>query len=139
MIVVAAPASDTDPVCPMSEQELNGVILKSKPTTCSVDLIPASLLLDCCDQPILSHIVTDNLLSDSFPSVFQNAILKQLVEKAILDCNNLKNYCAVSNHSFLSKVIKKIVLLQLLAYLTCSAFPSLLTAHVTALTRLYSK
>ena len=36
-------ASDTDPVCPMSEQELKCVILKSKSTTCSVDLIPTSL------------------------------------------------------------------------------------------------
>ena len=60
MIVVAAPASDTDPVCPMSEQELNSVILKSKPSTCSVDLIPASLLFYCCDQPILLQIVNDN-------------------------------------------------------------------------------
>ena len=54
MVVVAAASSDTDPVCPMSEQELSSVILKSKPTTCSVDLIPASLLFDCCDQPILT-------------------------------------------------------------------------------------
>ena len=85
-------ASDTDPVCPMSEQELKSVVLKSKPSTCSADLIPTSLLFDCCDQPILSQIVNDNLLSGSFPSVFQHTILKQLVEKAILDCNNLKNY-----------------------------------------------
>ena len=84
MIVVAAASSDTDPVCPMSEQELNSVILKSKPTTCSVDLIPASLLFDCCDQPILPQIVNDNLLSGSFPSVFRQAVLKQLVEKAFL-------------------------------------------------------
>ena len=77
-------ASDTDPVCPMSEQELKSVVLKSKPSICAVDLIPTSLFFDCCDQLILSQIVNDNLLSGSFPSVFQHTIHKQLVEKAIL-------------------------------------------------------
>ena len=61
---------------------------------------------------------------------------KQLVDKSILDRNNFKNYGAVSNRPFLSKVIKKIVLLQLLAYLNshdllCFSHPAYRPCHST--------
>ena len=102
----------------MSEQELRNVILKSKPTTCSVDPT-TSLFLDCIDDllPTLTQIVNDSLLSGSFPSVFKHAVVKSLLEKPTLDHNNLENYRPVSNLSFLSKVIEKIVLRQLFAFL----------------------
>ena len=79
--------------CPVSEQELRSVILKSKPTICSVDSIPTSLFLDCLDDllPTLTQIVNDSLLSGSFPSVFKHAVVKSLLEKPTLDHNNLKN------------------------------------------------
>ena len=90
----------------MSEQELRSVILKSKPTTCSVDPIPTSLFLDCLDDLRTtesdSDIVNDSLLSGSFPSVFKHAVVKSLLEKPTLDHNNLENYRPVSNLSFLS-------------------------------------
>ncbi|WP_419629894.1 RNA-directed DNA polymerase, partial [Thiolapillus sp.] len=41
-----------------------------------------------------------------------------LLKKASLDPNNLKNFRPVSNLSFMSKVTEKVVLQQLLAYLT---------------------
>ena len=99
----------------MSEQELKSVILKSKPTTCLVDPIPTSLFLDCLDDllPTLTQIVNDSLLSGSFPSVYKHAVVKPLLKKPTLDYNNLKDYLQVSNRSFLSKVIAKIVLPQL--------------------------
>ena len=97
----------------MSEQELRNVILKSKPTTCSVDPT-TSLFLDCLDDllPTLTQIVNDSLLSGSFPSVYKHAVVKPLLKKPTLDYNNLKDYLQVSNRSFLSKVIVKIVLPQ---------------------------
>ena len=63
----------------MSGQERKSVILKSKPTTCSVDPILTSLLFDCLDDllPALSQIVNDSLLSGSFPSVFKHAVFSE--------------------------------------------------------------
>ena len=85
----------------------------SKPTTCSVDPIPTSLFLDCLDDLRTtesdSDIVNDSLLSGSFQSVFKYVVIKPLLKKPTLDHNNLKNYRPVSNLSFLSKVIEKIV------------------------------
>ena len=91
------------------------MILKSKPTTCSVDPIPTSLFLDCFDDilPTLTQIVNDSLSSGSFPSVFKLAVVKPLFKKPTLDHNNLKNYRPISNLSFLSKVTEKLALRQL--------------------------
>ena len=110
----------------MSGQERKSVILKSKPTTCSVDPILTSLLFDCLDDllPALSQIVNDSLLCGSFPSVFKHAVVKSLLRKSTLDHNNLKNYRPVSNPSFLSRVIEKIVLLELFACLNYFPWPA---------------
>ena len=105
--------------CPVSELELRSVILMSKPTTCSVDPIPTSLFLDSFDDllPTLTGIVNDSPLSGSCPSLFKHAVVKPLLKKPTLDHNNIRNDRPVSNLSFLSGVIKKIVLRQLFAYL----------------------
>ena len=90
----------------MSEQELRNVILKSKPTTCSVDPT-TSLFLDCLDDllPTLTQIVNDSLLSGSFPSVFKPVGVRPRLKKPTLD-HNIKNHRTVSDLSFLSKVIE---------------------------------
>jgi hypothetical protein len=51
------------------------------------------------------------------PQSCKFAIIKLLLKKPSLDKNNFKNYRPVSNLSFLSKVIEKLVLKQLFAYL----------------------
>ena len=96
----------------MSEQELRGVIRKFKPTTCLFDPIPTSPFHDCLDDLLLTltKIVNDSLLSGSFLSVFKRAVVKPLLKKHTLDHNNLENYLHVTNLSFLSRVIDKIVL-----------------------------
>jgi len=104
---------------PVSEQEVRSVILKSKPTSCSLDPIPTPLLVESLDQllPTLTHIVNESLSSGAVPYSCKSAVIKPLLKKPSLDKNNLKNYRPVSNLSFLSKVIEKLVLKQLFAYL----------------------
>ena len=87
-----------------------------------------SLILFCLFPPAFIHdllptlyqivqIVHDSLLSGSFPSVFKRTVIKTFLKKSTLDHNNLKNYRPVSNFSFLSKVIEKVVLKELFTYL----------------------
>ena len=104
---------------PISDTDLKNIILKSKPTTCPLDPIPTPLLLEHIDLllPTLTHIVNDSLFSGVFPSLFKSAVVKPLLKKPSLDPNVLKNYRPVSNLSFLSKVLEKVVLGQLLDYL----------------------
>jgi hypothetical protein len=104
---------------PVSEEEVKSIVLKSKPTTCSLDPIPTNLLFECIDivLPSLTKIINDSLISGNFPNSFKTAVVKPLLKKISLDSNNLKNYRPVSNLSFFSKILEKIVLKQLLAYL----------------------
>ena len=62
--------------------------------------------------------------SDIFPTTCKTAVVKPLLKKAGLDHNNFKNYRPVSNLSFLSKVIEKVVLKQLFEYLNTNLFLS---------------
>ena len=97
----------------VSEQELNSMIPKSKPTTYLIDPIPTSLFLNCLGDllPTLSQTINDNLQSGSFLSLFNMLSLSQFSKLSLV---HLKNYHPVSNYSFLSKVTKKIVTQQLL-------------------------
>jgi hypothetical protein len=51
------------------------------------------------------------------PSSFKHAIIAPLIKKPTLDKNKLANYRPVSNLSFLSKVVEKIVASQLISHL----------------------
>jgi hypothetical protein len=117
---VVCPSDTTDSNCdtvfmsfqPVSEDEVKRIVLKSKPTTCSLDPIPTNLLFECIDivLPSLTEMINDSLTSGTFPNSFKTAVVKPLLKKPSLDPNNLKNYRPVSNLSFFSKVLKKLSL-----------------------------
>ena len=58
----------------------------------------------------------DSLKSGVFPSIYKSAIVTPLLKKPSLDPNDLKNYRPVSNLSFMSKFLEKIVS-QLMSHL----------------------
>ena len=127
-LAVHSPApshTDVSPACTLSafqevsEKDLRDIILKCKPTTCPLDALPTPLLIENLDVllPVLTQIVNNSLASGVFPSLFKTALVKPLLKKSSLDVNILKNYRPVSNLSFLSKIIEKVVLKQLLLYL----------------------
>ena len=90
------------------------------PKTCDLDPVPTSLFLDCIDiiLPFLAHVINDSLVSGIFPDVHKTALVSPLLKKPGLDINVLKNYRPVSNLSFVSKLIEKIVLSQLSEHLS---------------------
>lgn len=104
---------------PVTVEEVKKIIMSSKPTTCSIDPIPTPLLIDSLDTllPSVTAIVNDSLRTGLFPKLFKTAAVKPLLKNASLYQNNLKNYRPVSNLSFLSKVIEKVVQQQLFSYL----------------------
>ena len=56
-------------------------------------------------------------MSDSFPESFKSAIVRPVLRKTSLDPENSGSYCQVSNLPFLSNIIEKVVLAQLLKHL----------------------
>ena len=104
---------------PISDDELKKIIISSKSTTCDLDPLPTSLLFECIDEvlPAISFVINHSLSSGVVPSIFKRAVVKPLLKKPSLNPNELKNYRPVSNLSFLSKILERVVLSQLLAHL----------------------
>ena len=98
------------------------VIMKSAPKTCSLDPIPTPLLLEIlyCLLPSLTALINSSLSSGLFPQVFKSAVIFPLLKKSSLDPNELKNFRPISNLPFISKIIEKLVLVQISHHLSAN-------------------
>ena len=88
--------------------------------TCSLDPVPTWLIKSCLDElcPVFTHIVNCSLETGSMPSVLKKAVVRPLLKKSGLDVNVFKNYRPVSNLTFLSKLLEKVVAARLQRYLS---------------------
>ena len=93
--------------------------MSSSNGTCNLDPIPTTSLKSCIDSLIvpITNIVNKSLKECVFPSAFKTAHVIPLLKKSYLDKNDLKNYRPVSNLSFISKVVEKVVASRLLTHL----------------------
>ncbi|XP_072033093.1 uncharacterized protein [Amphiura filiformis] len=96
---------------PASEEEVRKLVMSSPSKHCQLDPIPTSILKDHIDLllPTITNIVNLSLEASTFPMQFKSAVVKPLLKKATLDSENLRNYRPVSNLTFVSKTIEKIV------------------------------
>ena len=104
---------------PASEDEVRKIIMKSASKSCDLDPIPTNILkalLDILIKPITT-IINLSLESGTFPISFKEAHVTPLLKKSNLPVNNLKNYRPVSNLSFISKIIEKVVSNRLQAHI----------------------
>ena len=103
----------------VSEDEVKKIISQSSKKSCSIDPIPTSLLMECLEEilPAFTVIVNQSLKTGIFPNIYKHAVISPLMKKQSLDQNDFKSYRPISNLSFLSKILEKIVLSQLNDYL----------------------
>ena len=102
-----------------TEAEIKKLIMKSKSTSSDLDPFSTSLLKDCLDvliEPITS-IINKSLQEGVFPNQFKKAYIRPLPKKTTLDKNELKNYRPVSNLSFITKILEKVVASRLLSHM----------------------
>ena len=99
----------------VTEDFVKKLIMDSPKTSCELDPLPTSLLVECLDVilPYITKLINDSLEKGTVPTCFKGAIVRPLLKKKTLDKNELKNYRPVSNLSFLSKIIEKVVMKQL--------------------------
>ena len=95
----------------VTDPELLKMISGMNNTTCSSDPFPTRLLMSHLHAivPILQHIVNLCLTTGDFPISCKSSIVIPLIKKPGLDREMLKNYILVSNLSFLSQVIEKVI------------------------------
>ena len=98
---------------------------------CSLDPLPKHLLRDCMDDliPFYTAIINESLSTGIVPGHFKHALVTPLLKKHGLDPDILKHYRPVSNLSFISKLLERVVLSQLNSHLQLN---SLLDEHQSA-------
>ena len=107
---------------PVSDDDVRRLLRNTSPKSCELDPLPTTLLYDFIESvlPFVTRIINDSLSCGIFPQMYKKAVVKPLLKKPSLDQNILKNYRPVSNLPFLSKVIEKVVLSQLLEHLSAN-------------------
>ena len=101
----------------LNDSKVKQLVLGSKSTTCELDIIPTDKLKLYIDHflPSLTNIINASLSSGIFPEAWKKAFVKPLIKKKGLS-TVLKNYRPVSNLSFLSKIIEKAALEQIIEH-----------------------
>ena len=79
-------------------------------------------LFECLDAILPTWIVVVNhsFLTGEFSLICKTAIVQPLLKKTSLDSEDLKNYRPFSNLSFMSKVLEKVMLSQILQHIHCN-------------------
>ena len=115
-------------------------------TNCSSDPFPTRLLMSHLHAiiPIIQHIVNLCLTPGDFPISCKPSIVIPLIKKPSLDREMFKNYRPISNLSFLSKVIEKVIYIRILGHILDNIVDRFLSAYraghswETALLRVYN-
>ena len=103
--------------CPLMKSEVHAVIIKMKNKHCKLDIIPTSILkqiLDAC-LPAITQIVNLSLTNEEFCEYWKVAVVKPLLKKPGLGLIS-KNYRPISYLPFISKLVEKCMLKQLLKH-----------------------
>jgi DNA-directed RNA polymerase subunit F len=96
---------------PASEKEVKKIIMDTASKSCMLDPMPTSLLKDCLDAllPFITKIVNISLSTNIMPVNLKEAIITPLLKKLKLDPELLKFFQPISNLTYISKLIERVV------------------------------
>ena len=103
----------------LSVEDVRKLVAKSPTKSCGLDPLPTWLLKKIVNPllPTMTHIINKSLQSSIFPQALKYARVTPLLKKANLDKSILKNYRPVSNLAFISKLLERAALHQLLNHM----------------------
>jgi hypothetical protein len=103
----------------VTKAEVQKIIMKAATKSCSLDPLPTWLTKQCLEEllPSITKIINLSLSTGTVPAQFKEAILTPLLKKPTLDKDQFKNYRPVSNLSFISKVLERVVAQKLENYM----------------------
>ena len=120
---------------PSSVDEIRKIINCTKTTTCALDPIPTKLMKACLEVllPAITRIVNLSLSEGVMPTSLKKAIVLPLLKKMNLLLDILKHYRPVSNLSYLSKVIERVVAKRMISHMDLNHLHELLQSAYKAL------
>ena len=103
----------------LSEEAVDKIIKTSPTKSCLLDPLLTFLIKECIDilLPSLTKLVNCSLMEGCIPDAFKSAVVTPLIKKPNLPSNDLKNYRPVSGLSFISKLVERVVVKQLLEHI----------------------
>ena len=103
----------------VNQDTVNKIIRNSPTKSCLLDPWPTFLIKECSDilLPSITRLVNCSLLEGCVPDGFKTAVVSPLIKKATLPTDDFKNYRPVSDLSFMSKLVKRVVAKQLLEHI----------------------
>ena len=119
----------------VTEDQVTNIITNSPSKSCSLDPWPTFLVLDYLDILItpITSIINASLEQGQCPNFFKQAHVTPILKKSSLDKEVFKNYRPVSNLNFISKILERVVAVQLQTHLNeaglMTAFPSAYRKH----------
>ena len=132
---------------PVSCNDVIKLIANSKTKHCDLDPVPTKIIKDCKETlaPIITTIINTSLASGDMPGDMKQALVTPLLKKASLDPQQHKNFRPVSNLSYVSKLVEKVVARELTDHLDLNGLTSTyqsaykaLHSTETALTRVHN-
>jgi len=93
--------------------------MQSPTKSCAIDPIPTFLLKELVDPllPYITAMINASLREGYLPAEQKHATVTPLLKKPGLDADELKNYRPVSNLTFVSKLVERVVASRLVGYL----------------------
>ena len=116
-LIPDTPKENLESFSALSIEEVSKIVRESSNASCRLDPIPTWLLKSCVDvlAPPITEMVNLSLLSGHVPEYWRTAVVSPLLKKPGLDLV-YKNFRLVSNLPFISKVVEKAALQQLLVH-----------------------
>ena len=100
-------------------EDLKKIIISSPVKSCELDPIPTFLLREFLDEllPFIHIMCHKSVSTGTLPSSQKRAIVTPRLKKKGMDLGELSSFRPISNFSFMSKILEKIVVKQLMSYL----------------------
>ena len=124
----SAPPSFSSTTCAFTSfslcsQELVRKVIGGASKSCELDPAPTFLVKEFLDTmlPFLTRMCNASLQEGRLPSSQTTAIVTPALKKPSLDPSDMKNYRPISNLSFMSKVVDRIVVRQLSEYFAANS------------------
>ena len=104
---------------PITVEELSKILKDMGIKTCSEDPLPGSIFKAIITDllPYICSLVNKSLMTGSMEGI-KDSVIIPLLKKSGIDPEVLKNYRPVTNEVFLSKLIEKVVSIQLFEHMT---------------------
>ena len=102
-----------------TEDEVSKIILVGPSKTCSLDPMPTAMVKDYIQElaPVINNIINSSMAEGVVSTTLKHANVVPVLKKPSLDKDLMKNYRTVSNITYLSKILEKVVAKRLLDHM----------------------